>query len=61
MDATLLQYLSVGGEQAFATVSAMGRRTRRYGGAFSFLWHNSSLETSADRRLYLQLLDDLTG
>jgi hypothetical protein len=61
MDATLLQYLSVGGDEAFATVSAMGSRTRRYGGAFSFLWHNSSLETAADRRLYLRLLTDLAG
>ena len=61
MDATLLQYLTVSGEEAFATVAAMGRRTRTYGGAFSFLWHNSSLETGADRRLYLRLLGELAG
>jgi len=57
MDATLLQYLSIGEDQAYATVAAMSRRTRTYGGSFSFLWHNSSLVTSAQRRLYLRLLD----
>ena len=61
MDATLLQYLAAGEDDAFTMVAAMGRRTRTYGGAFSFLWHNSSLETRGDRRLYLRLLDELAG
>jgi peptidoglycan/xylan/chitin deacetylase (PgdA/CDA1 family) len=61
MDVTLLGYMSVGLEAGFEMVAEMIRRTRQYGGAFSILWHNSSLETPRARQFYLKLLAELTG
>lgn len=56
MDATLLGYMALGDEEALTNVIAMSQRTRRYGGDFSVLWHNSSLETRRLRRLYAEIL-----
>jgi peptidoglycan/xylan/chitin deacetylase (PgdA/CDA1 family) len=61
MDGTLLDYMSLSGEEALTIVAEMGRRTVRYGGDFSILWHNSSLETNRAKRLYLDLLSALTA
>ena len=51
--------MSLDPEEALATVTEMGRRTRMYGGAFSILWHNSTLETGEVKRLYLRLISEL--
>jgi peptidoglycan/xylan/chitin deacetylase (PgdA/CDA1 family) len=61
MDGTLLDYLALDEERAFTEVTTMSRRTQEYGGDFSILWHNSSLETGRARRLYLDLLHELTA
>jgi hypothetical protein len=59
MDVTLLQHMSIGLEKGLAIVAEMARRTRRYGGDLSVLWHNSSLESARAKALYLRLLDDV--
>lgn len=60
MDVTLLRHMSLGREEALETVAEMGRRTRMFGGGFSVLWHNSSLETRSAKQFYLELLHELT-
>ena len=60
MDGTLLEYMSLGNDEALAMVSEMGRRTLEYGGDFSILWHNSSLESHRAKRLYLEILSAMT-
>ena len=60
MDGTLLDYMSLSSDDARAQVAEMGRRTLRFGGDFSILWHNSSLETGHGKRLYLDVLGALT-
>jgi hypothetical protein len=61
MDATLTEYLRLDEQSARATVLELSRRTRRYGGTLSVLWHNSSLETSGARRLYQGIIGDAVG
>jgi peptidoglycan/xylan/chitin deacetylase (PgdA/CDA1 family) len=61
MDATLLQYLSIGNAEAIEMVGRLAERSRRYGGSLSLLWHNSSLETQSTRDLYVQLVALLTA
>ena len=59
MDGTLLDYMSLDGDAAVNAVVEMGRRTLRFGGDFSMLWHNSELETEDAKRLYLEILGAL--
>jgi peptidoglycan/xylan/chitin deacetylase (PgdA/CDA1 family) len=61
MDVTLLQRMSTALPDRLATVADMGRRTRRFGGELSLLWHNSSLETQATKDTYLDLVRELFG
>lgn len=58
MDVTLTEYLGLDPASARSNVHELSRRTRRYGGTLSVLWHNSSLETPAARRLYRDILGD---
>jgi peptidoglycan/xylan/chitin deacetylase (PgdA/CDA1 family) len=60
MDGTLLEYMSLDETEAFSMVAAMSGRTRTFGGDFSILWHNSTLEAGRTRRLYLDLVRELT-
>ena len=59
MDGTLLDYMSLDDVDALSIVTEMGDRTRTFGGDFSLLWHNSSLETYRAKRLYLDILGSL--
>ncbi len=59
MDVTLTQYRHASAAEILAAVASLGDRTRRYGGRLSLLWHNSSLETGSDRRLYRQLVHEV--
>ena len=61
MDASLLEYMAIGPDAGVELVAELARRTRRFGGRLSLLWHNSSLETAAARRYYLRLLAEVTG
>ncbi len=61
MDVTLLQRMSTTLPDRLATVADMARRTRRFGGELSLLWHNSSLETRAMKETYLDLVRELFG
>ena len=61
MDVTLLQRMSTALPDRLATVADMARRTRRFGGELSLLWHNSSLETRATKETYLDLVRELFG
>jgi peptidoglycan/xylan/chitin deacetylase (PgdA/CDA1 family) len=42
-------------------VTTLRRRTWRYGGDLSILWHNSSLIDARSRRAYRELVEDLAG
>jgi hypothetical protein len=59
MDTTLTEYYDQPLQVSRRRVLEMGKRTRRYGGTFSLLWHNSALETGRRRRFYRDLLTEL--
>lgn len=59
MDVTVVNHYAQDKDGAIALMSEMAKRTRRFGGALSILWHNSSLETRSAKRYYLQLLRSL--
>lgn len=46
-------------DEAAATIESLGRTCRAYGGVMSLLWHNSTLVSRAERRIYRELLDSL--
>ncbi len=46
---------------AAARVMELQARTKMYGGTFSLLWHNSSIETQDARRRYAALIRALSG
>jgi len=48
-------------EEVLVRLVELRRRTSVYGGTFSVLWHNSSLETNAARRRYEVLVRDLAS
>jgi hypothetical protein len=56
------QALPMGGPEAVAgAVATLAGACRRAGSDFSLLWHNSSLQTPAQRRAYVAALDAATG
>lgn len=55
MDTTLLLYLGLSAEESFRRVVDLAGTTRRHGGEFVLLWHNSSLLTPQERRLYARV------
>jgi peptidoglycan/xylan/chitin deacetylase (PgdA/CDA1 family) len=59
MDQTLLGYMALDPEEALAGVVELSRRTRRYGGSLSILWHNSTLVTGQVRAFYLRMLREV--
>lgn len=61
MDGTFLHYMLLGAEEALARTEALSRRVRRFGGSFSLLWHNSSLDTRRMRHFYRDLLASIAG
>jgi len=60
MDGTLLDYMSLDETDAVSLVGAMSDRTRTFGGDFSILWHNSTLETNGAKELYRKILSSST-
>jgi hypothetical protein len=61
MDTTLIHYLDVRPDEGLQLVKDLASRTHRFGGDLSVLWHNSSLETAAAKRSYVELLQTLSG
>ena len=61
MDQSLLLYMGLDAAGAVATSRALARATRRHGGEFVLLWHNTSLLTAAERALYVRVIDAVTA
>ncbi|MDD9938817.1 MAG: polysaccharide deacetylase family protein [Myxococcales bacterium] len=57
MDQTLRGYMALGPGPIVEKVRALAVACRRVGGEMTLLWHNSSLITGAERRLYREVLD----
>jgi len=59
MDATFLvpQYRALRPEQVLEWIERLASTCRRFGGAFSLLWHNTSLIEPWQRELYLEVLE----
>lgn len=63
MDVSVIadEYLGLGtSDKALEEFNRMSDACRRVGGAFALLWHNCQLERSADKELFLQILDQAT-
>jgi uncharacterized protein DUF7033 len=56
MEASLLQYLRLGDEEALARLTALKHTCSRFGGDFTLLWHNNRLASQRERRLYRAIL-----
>ena len=56
MEGSLLQYERASHAEAEAVMLRLRERCRRVGGNFTLLWHNSSLLSRRDERLYRRLL-----
>jgi hypothetical protein len=59
MDRTLLDpsYMGLSAVACRARMQGLAATCRRFGGTLSILWHNTSLLTAADRRLYADVLE----
>lgn len=57
MEATLLHYMGLEEPELVSAVTRLAERCRRYRGELTLLWHNSSLITPGQRRLYTAILD----
>jgi hypothetical protein len=60
MDATALEYMAIGRDEAAAMALDLARQCRRHRGTLTLLWHNSRLQTARDRRWYEALIGALT-
>jgi uncharacterized protein DUF7033 len=56
MDGTLFRYMGLSPAAALEHVLPIVAQCRRHGGTFSVLWHNSTLQTSREKRWYQQLV-----
>ena len=59
MERTLLDptYMGLSPAECVAKMGTLAATCRRFGGTLSILWHNTSLLTAADRRLYADVLE----
>jgi hypothetical protein len=57
MDRSLLGYQRLSSARVADEIALLRERCCRYRGDFTLLWHNSSLLTRSERRLYLEALD----
>ncbi len=61
MDGALIPYLGVASDTALEQVITVAETCRRFQGAFSLLWHNTSLATRAEHRQYEDLIATLAS
>lgn len=60
MEGTLMSYMNLNLKiDGIALIRALLTRSKRYGGNFSLLWHNSTLSTAADRENFLNIMEIL--
>ena len=61
MDSALERHAAATGQDPRGAVLDLARRTHRFGGTLSLLWHNSFLQELGARRAYAELLAALTS
>jgi hypothetical protein len=61
MDRTLFDYMALAPHDATEAALEVARECKRMGGTFTLLWHNSVLQTAAERRWYEELTDRVTA
>lgn len=50
-------YMNVSHEGAFVHANKLKDQCRKYGGAFTLLWHNSSFLSERDWEMYMKILE----
>jgi len=61
MDGALMPYLGIASDAALEQLNGVADTCRRFRGAFTLLWHNTSLATQAARRQYRNLIATLAS
>ena len=57
MDTTLFDYMGLSGQTSLDHAVRLADATRRHGGEFQLLWHNTGLLTRAQQRHYLDVME----
>lgn len=60
MDTTLTEYMGLSNEKSIEWADRLAGATRRHGGEFQLLWHNTGLLTRAQQRHYSHLIEVVT-
>lgn len=61
METTLLGHLRLAADDAYERIARLDGICRRHGGQFTLLWHNSGLQSRAEKRLYHDVLELLAS
>lgn len=61
MEKTLIRYMGLTPQESLEEVRSCVARCRTVGGVFTLLWHNTTLDKSEYRSLYMKMLSQLSG
>jgi hypothetical protein len=61
MDTSLIDYMRLPQRQRIELVAGLASATRRHGGEFHLLWHNTNLLSRTQKNQYLELIDSITA
>ncbi|MEM2097708.1 MAG: polysaccharide deacetylase family protein [Methanothrix sp.] len=59
MDTTLLYYMALKPAEILEKIKYLSNICRRYDGCFTILWHNTSLMSEEQKRMYLKMLESI--